>query len=214
MKQRWQQWCDAFIGLSVRERGLIALLGATAIAMSGFILMIEAQWQQGQQLRSQQAQNEQQQRRILAELEIGRAQLQRDPNRSLNQQLDGLLKQSEQLSQDLLAQTDKFVSPAEMAALLERVLSDNQGVNLLSITSLKAQPLQSDGLGQGNYYLHPVRLELSGRYFAIAEYLKTLENLPVRYFWRHFDYQLQQYPNAKVTLEVYTLGTREEFISG
>jgi MSHA biogenesis protein MshJ len=62
--------------------------------------------------------------------------------------------------------------------------------------------------------VHPVRLELTGNYFAIRDYLLALESLPVKYYWRSFKYQVETYPQARLILQVYTLGSREEFIGG
>ncbi|MCG6282615.1 MSHA biogenesis protein MshJ, partial [Vibrio diabolicus] len=42
----------------------------------------------------------------------------------------------------------------------------------------------------------------------------ALESLPVKYFWRSFKYQVETYPQARLILQVYTLGSREEFIGG
>jgi MSHA biogenesis protein MshJ len=57
-------------------------------------------------------------------------------------------------------------------------------------------------------------MELTGSYFDISAYLQALESLPVRYYWRTFQYKVEEYPQARLVFEVYTLGTRQEFIGG
>lgn len=59
-------------------------------------------------------------------------------------------------------------------------------------------------LGPG-VYKHSVELSIEGGYFAVLDYLKALENMPWQFYWEGMDYVVDDYPNAKVTLEVFTL---------
>ena len=120
------------------------------------------------------------------------------------------------LSKQLAKVIENLISPSQMAKLLEDVLAGTKGLHLISLESLKAEPIVSGHAAEtyAGYYLHPVRIELAGNYFAILSYLETLESLPVNYYWRSFNYQVDDYPQAKLVLEVYTLGTRQEFIGG
>lgn len=103
-----------------------------------------------------------------------------------------------------------------MARLLEGVLAGTKGLKLVSLESMAAEPIAggADNQTQTGYYLHPVKIELTGSYFSILSYLNTLESLPVKYYWRSFNYTVEEYPTARLILEVYTLGTRQEFIGG
>ncbi|SMF34560.1 MSHA biogenesis protein MshJ [Alteromonadaceae bacterium Bs31] len=56
-------------------------------------------------------------------------------------------------------------------------------------------------------YKHAVRVSLQGEYFSVVKYLKSLEALPWRFYWEFIDYEVDAYPSAKITLEVYTLST-------
>lgn len=56
-------------------------------------------------------------------------------------------------------------------------------------------------------YKHGVRLTLAGDYFSVLAYLQRLEDLPWRLYWDTLEYEVRQYPRARVTLEVYTLST-------
>jgi MSHA biogenesis protein MshJ len=59
-----------------------------------------------------------------------------------------------------------------------------------------------------------VRIELTGKYFDILEYLQLLESMPMQYFWRSYQYTVEEYPEARLVMEVYTLSSRQEFIGG
>jgi len=56
-------------------------------------------------------------------------------------------------------------------------------------------------------YKHSVRITLKGQYFFVVDYLKRLESLSWRFYWEFIDYEVEVYPTATVTLEVYTLST-------
>ena len=49
---------------------------------------------------------------------------------------------------------------------------------------------------------------------GIQAYLNTIEQLPKKFYWRIFDYQMQRYPRAEVVMEIYTLSMNKEFIRG
>ncbi|WP_045860573.1 hypothetical protein [Teredinibacter purpureus] len=56
-------------------------------------------------------------------------------------------------------------------------------------------------------YKHAVRVSLRGDYFAVIDYLQQLEQLPWKLYWDFIEYEVKSYPNAEVSLEVYTLST-------
>ncbi len=63
-------------------------------------------------------------------------------------------------------------------------------------------------------YQHGLRITLTGTFFDIQAYLNTIEQLPKKFYWRIFDYQMQRYPQAEVVMEIYTLSMNKEFIRG
>ncbi|WP_185231606.1 hypothetical protein [Teredinibacter franksiae] len=56
-------------------------------------------------------------------------------------------------------------------------------------------------------YKHSVKITLKGEYFSVIAYLQKLEALNWKLFWENIEYQVDRYPGAVVTLEVYTLST-------
>jgi MSHA biogenesis protein MshJ len=141
------------------------------------------------------------------------AKLRQDPNKEIDIEYKRLLKDSQKLSQQLSGVVDQLVTPSQMSLLLESVLQQSQKLNLVSLSSMGAERLNS-GQGDSSYYVHPVRIELTGGYFDVLTYLEALETLPVKYYWRKFHYQVEAYPQARLIMEVYTLGARKEFIGG
>jgi MSHA biogenesis protein MshJ len=216
MNDVWSSFEERFDELSAREKGLIAACGFVTIVMLLFTMVLEPKLDSvnssNRQLNAQKQSNQQ------TEIETLRvqAQLKKDPNAEVDQAIAQLLAESQHLSMQLSQIIEHLITPSQMAGLLQSVLEQQSGVHLISLNTLKAEPITSDkeAVQYSGYYVHPVRLELSGDYFSIANYLKKLEQLPVSYYWRNFTYQVEDYPKAKLVLEVYTLGSQEEFIGG
>lgn len=216
MQQYWQQWQEKFAQLSRREKWLIALCGIVVFGLGLFTLFLEPAVKNNQAVVKQIAQTKLEAQRLEADILLMTAKLKKDPDQELNLQFKHLMTESQALSEQLAAIVENLISPSEMALLLEKVLSETKELKLVALESMVVEPIvrneESETLS--SYYLHPVRLEVTGSYFAIVDYLETLENLPMKYYWRSFQYSVEAYPNARLVLEVYTLGSRQEFIGG
>ncbi|CAH1524234.1 MSHA biogenesis protein MshJ [Vibrio owensii] len=216
MNEFWSSLEERFDEMSAREKVLIALCGLVTVVMLLFTLVLEPKLNEvtsnDKQLRNLNQTNQQ------TEIEILRiqAQLKKDPNAEIDQAISQLLTESQHLSMQLSEIIEHLITPSQMASLLESVLEQQSGIHLLSLQTLPAEPITEDKEASqySGYYVHPVRMELTGDYFSIANYLTKLESLPASYYWRSFSYKVEDYPKAKLVLEVYTLGSREEFIGG
>ncbi|MGR5400841.1 type II secretion system protein GspM [Vibrio harveyi] len=216
MNEFWSSLEERFDEMSGREKVLIALCGLVTVVMLLFTLVLEPKLNEvtsnDKQLRNLKQTNQQ------TEIEILRiqAQLKKDPNAEIDQAISQLLMESQHLSMQLSEIIEHLITPSQMASLLESVLEQQSGIHLVSLQTLPAEPITEDKEASqySGYYVHPVRMELTGDYFSIANYLTKLEGLPASYYWRSFSYDVEEYPKAKLVLEVYTLGSREEFIGG
>lgn len=216
MKSQWQQMQSKFSALSQREKILIVVCGFILFGGALLLGLIEPAMKHGRasqlQMQTLMSENQQRQGEILAL----QAQLARDPDQHLDIELKQLTLQSQEISQQMAEKLTSMVTPSEMPNVLEKVLSQGQQLQLVKLESLPAEPItrSADDNTDSEYYLHPVRIELTGSYFAIRDYLQALEALPIKYYWRRFEYKVEAYPKARVIFEVYTLGSREEFIGG
>ncbi len=216
MNEFWSSLEERFDEMSAREKVLIVLCGLVTVVMLLFTLVLEPKLNEvnsnDKQLRNSKLTNQQ------TEIEILRiqAQLKKDPNAEIDQAISQLLTESQHLSMQLSEIIEHLITPSQMASLLESVLEQQSGIHLVSLQTLPAEPITEDKEASqySGYYVHPVRMELTGDYFSIASYLTKLEGLPASYYWRSFSYNVEDYPKAKLVLEVYTLGSREEFIGG
>ncbi len=212
-------WCsleERFGDMSAREKMLVALCGFVTVVMLLFTLVLEPKLNQISNNERQLSNLKQSNQKTEIDILRVKAQLKKDPNADIDLEISNLLTESQHLSMQLSQIIEHLVTPSQMAGVLESVLEQQSGIHLVSLQTLPSEPITEDKEASqySGYYVHPVRMELTGDYFSIANYLSKLESLPASYFWRSFSYKVEEYPKAKLVLEVYTLGSREEFIGG
>jgi len=213
LKAQWQAWADKIAALSQRERILILLTGLVLICAGAIY-----GWLDGAALRLAQdrvALTTAQRDLEIMDLEnLGKqARLARDPDQSVREQLVRVEGDIDRLDAELKAQTVDLIQAHEMPAVLEALLSRSTNLHMLALTSVAPQPLMA-GDQRINLFKHGIRLKLEGGYFDVYQYLKALEALPRHFYWKQFDYQVQEHPKAVVEMEIYTLSTSKEFIRG
>lgn len=209
----WAKAKEAFSALSQREKILITLVGWVAVIFISLTVIIEPKIEQHQQAQREVNRLTSSITSLKQQIELAQFRLQKDPNVAIDKQYQELTLDSQDLAQLLSTRVAALVSPSQMAQLLETVLQKSSKLTLKSMTTLPSERLLDENNNAG-YYIHPVKLVLSGNYFDIETYLSNLEALSVKYYWRNFRYQVVEYPVAELTIEVYTLGSRKGFIGG
>ncbi|MGO1296887.1 MAG: MSHA biogenesis protein MshJ [Vibrio sp.] len=218
MKERWLQLVSVFESRSQREKVLIAIGCLAVVVLLLQILLLDSVEQTMASNQKQQQDIRLNNQRMSNENALLAKQLAKDPDVKLDQQINQLSAQHHILAQQLAYSVEGMVSPKKMSHLLQRVLKNTPNLTLIKMTSLPSRRLGKSSASAkddySHYYIHPIRMELSGEYFTIRNYLKSLENLSVHYYWHRLSYKVTQYPKARVSVEVYTIGTQKEFIRG
>ena len=209
---KWDELSQRFAALSVREQWLIAITGWFGILFIGYMLIIEPQMVTSQTVKTALIDTQNDMITAQNQLIVANRKLQQDPDKAINQKLAQYRQEDKALQQVLEAKIGSLITPVQMAGLLEQVLRHSSALKLESMASLPSSQLVSGD--QQGYFVHPIRLTFKGRYFDVVNYLNKLEALPVKYYWRSLSYQVDEYPWAKVELEVYTLGESKDFIGG
>lgn len=212
MKTIWLQCQQRFNGLSSREQWMIAIVGWVVIGFVGVFMVLEPQWLQTKNQTSRVLTTTNNVLATRNQVIVLQRQLTQDPNKNIEAKIEQLTQHNAQLVQQLQHKIGQLISPTQMPNVLEQVLRHSQGLRLQSIVSLPSAQLMN-GNEQG-YYLHPLRMTFDGKYFDVVRYLTQLEALPVNYYWRNLNYQVMQYPWARIELELYTLGESKDFIGG
>ena len=140
-----------------------------------------------------------------------------DANSQNRAKVAALKQQLQQLDAEMDSMTAGVVAPKEMAKLVERMLSQNRGLELIKLENLPAAPLADTKAApaqtaDAQVYKHGMRVQLRGRYADVVEYLKALEALPWKVFWGEVSLEAEKYPSSKVTFVIYTLSRHSGWI--
>lgn len=209
---QWQQLDQKFVALSLREKWLITGCGFVAIFFVGIFTFIQPLMADADSAHLSTLDVKNQVITANNQVIVLNNKLKADPDAKINANIAKLQHQETQLKLELDKKIDSLITPQQMPALLEHVLQQSASLHLVSMESLS--PIQLTAGKDVGYYIHPVRLTFTGRYFDVIGYLAQLEALPVKYYWRFLDYRVEKYPEATISLEVYTLGESKDFIGG
>ncbi|MBL4911252.1 MAG: hypothetical protein JKX78_14725 [Alteromonadaceae bacterium] len=230
LQKQWQTYSEKFSHFSTREQVLIALTGTVAIVFSLYFYIAEATYAQVTKLHRQNQQIINDTNNIKNTIVELQGALTRHPNEQLKIQIAQKQQNLAKIDESLLALTSKLVDPIQMRLALEQLLRMQKGVKLTSFEVQSAQPLiiatneQSSPAESGSdkkaknsplnshLYRHTIKLTLEGSYFKLRDYLAQLETLPWKFFWEKFDYKLTKYPKGELTIEIYSLSLKQEFI--
>lgn len=213
LKAQWQAWADKLAALSQRERVLIMLTGVVLVGAISTYGWLDAAVVRLEQDRLALSAAQRDLEIMDLENQGKQARLARDPDQNVRTQLAGVDEEIGKLDAALKAQTVDLIQAHEMPEVLEALLSRSANLHMVALTSLAPEPLMA-GEQRINLFKHGIRLKLEGGYFDVYQYLKALEALPRHFYWKQFDYQVQEHPKAVVEMEIYTLSTSKEFIRG
>ena len=221
MSQKLRAFVAWINGQSFRER--LLLLGVASVAVFMFwdlVLMGPLRTRETglqdtlESLRAAGSAIEQETSRLAAELDI-------DPNEDTRSRTSYLGRQIAQLDSRLEKRTYDLIPPAEMASVLRELLRRQSELRLIRLESLPVEPLFEDPEGReseddpdraAQVYRHGVEMELQGGYLSTLRYLEALEELPWRFFFESLEYEVLEYPEARITLRVHTVSMQEGWI--
>ncbi|OIN14008.1 type 4a pilus biogenesis protein PilO [Oceanisphaera psychrotolerans] len=207
------EWRDRFMALSGRERWLI-LAASWALVIWLCLSVYEATLQAGVLRLEQERQglNRQldQQQQLRDELTQAIARL---SNNDRNQQLERLNRRLNRLNENVDQRMRTLVGPEQMSALLLTILEQGQGLELRELSN-QPPKLMSRDEGEEKLYRHDLSLHLSGSYMALLDYVQRLEQLSGRIFWRGLQFELEQYPEAIIRLDFFTISQHKELLRG
>ncbi|MDT0603297.1 hypothetical protein [Thalassotalea castellviae] len=228
MKEKWQDYSAKFLNISSREQYLVLLTGLIAIIFIMFSLFIDGNLVKINSQAKQIKQVETNNRTAQTTIDILQQSLATDPNVAIQNQINQYEQKLSSVDSELLLLTSDLINPIQMRFALIELLKTQPSVALLSFEVIAAQPVASEKPSQNNdelegnestggehsltLYKHGIKLKLKGSYFKLRDYLNQLENMQWTFFWQEFNYQLIEYPNSELSIEMYSLSTQKEFI--
>ncbi|MFL6675351.1 MAG: type II secretion system protein GspM [Massilia sp.] len=235
MKQRWIRLGAKIDALSLRERVMLFGGAAAAIVFVAYVTAIAPMLRKQAVLRAQISQQQDNLAGIDGEITQKVKAYQVDPDAATRARLAAVKIEAGQLSDGLRAMQKGLVAPERMGALLETILRANGRLQLVSMKTLPVGSLneaapggQSRGTPPGKdakvqntvltaaakpaaakspdlLYRHGVEIAVRGNYLDMVNYMAALEAMPTQLFWGKAQLEVEEYPNARLTLTLYTL---------
>lgn len=200
-----------------RERIILALTVVIATVVGFSELYWSSQITKGDAYSEQLADSSRKRDTLTATLEALGREIEADPNNILRLQNSQLETQIASQEDELHGVVAQLVRPREMVDLLQQVLKQSRGVELIELENLAVEQVFGDGNADADgatisLYRHQVRMVFSAEYFDTLGYLQNLESLGARLIFRRLDYKVDEYPRARVELIVETLGMDKEWL--
>lgn len=231
MKRYWELACGKIDGMSLRERVVIFLAAAfVAVALVNTALLDPLLAKQ-KALSAQVVQQQEKMKELQAQMQA-QLQARRDDEHSpLRDRLAQLKRQLQEQDGYLQSRRDRLVEPDKMAGLLEQVLNKNDKLQLVELKTLPASPLvekpqaaapqspaadlpgQKQPDSQKQVFKHGIQIIVRGGYLDMLRYLTALEKMPAQMFWGEISMSVDKYPDAVLTLTLYTLSLDKAWLT-
>lgn len=203
----------------LRERVLLVLAVSAVLLYVSYLLLLQPLGHRTELTRQEIVQMQNRQMELQALTQAVEARKNVDPDRRNRLRLAALESEIARMKEELRAGLENLVSPEEMPALLKELLTQQKKLRLLSLENQDPERIvlgnsDTPDSGSATLYRHPLRMKFSGDYMTLLQYLRQLEQLPRTLVWERVDIATDEYPEATVNLEVYTLSLKEGWIGG
>lgn len=240
LKQGWHKLAAKIDALSLRERVMAFGAGAALLIFLLFSLLLNPLFDKQKMLNDAIAQQQQTMANIDAEIVLKMRGNSVDPDAQERQALERLRQEMAGLSTTLRTAQSGLVPPDRIVFLLERLLRQHAR---LRVESLKTLPSAAVGGASASapalaavppaaapaatanvppapaiktsplLYRHGVEVVLRGSYIDMVNYMEALEAMPTRVFWGDASLVVEQYPDARLRLTLFTLSLDDKWIS-
>jgi MSHA biogenesis protein MshJ len=237
MKARLQTLANRINARTLRERVMLFGAAAAAIVILLYSLFLNPLLAKRGALRAEVSQQRDNINGIDGEISGQLAAFEVDPNAAAGARLVALGAETAQLSASLRAMQKGLVAPERIPPLLETILKANGRLQLVSMKTLAPSPFSDGGFplkprtatpetaaalpagaspaaatAADLLYRHGVELTVRGNYLDMVNYLDALEAMQTQLFWGGVALEVEQYPNARLTLIVYTLSLDKKWM--
>jgi len=217
MQDKIKWIADKIDALTLRERVLIFIALLVALQQGWDYFFWTPMLERQAKLQSQELALNKEMLQMQIDLKLLTAKASADPDKQVKQDIEILEKQLSTLNGQIQQESSGMVSPEQMARLLEEMLLSQKTLQLLRLETHDSVALiqsEKDKQTPGKYqlYRHDFSIEFSGSYLATLKYLETLEGLETRFFWDEIEFGVENFPENKVRLKLYTLSLSDAWI--
>lgn len=221
MKEHLKRFIAKVDGMTLRERTLIFAAAAFLLVSLINALFLDPLLAEQKRLSSQVIQQQEKMKEIQAQLNALLQAKQDDKNAPQRERIRKLREQIAQGDAYLKGKRDKLVPPEKMADLLRQVLAKNGQLQLVELQTLPVTLFIESSADdktaklatlEKQIFKHGVQLTVRGSYADLTQYLVSLEKLPARMFWGMAKLDVVKYPDAELTLTLYTLSMEKVWL--
>jgi MSHA biogenesis protein MshJ len=202
--------------LSLRERGMIFATLLLLLLLVWYGLFMEPLGKREQARAAEKLALGTRLQNLDAQLAALGGRLGEDRGVAANEQSSRIATEIAALERELETYLQDLIAPTEMAAVLEEVLAEQPGLELMGVRNLEPEALlagEEGGAGTvRNVYRHGLELTIEGGYRDCLRYLEVLEALPWRIYWKRLDLESEEYPRNRITIQVQTLSLEQELL--
>lgn len=132
-----------------------------------------------------------------------------------------LLRQLEEIDAQLRSEISALVPPEAIVSVLEELLDESSGLELVRLRAHEPRRIGSKGDPEvdretsaraGRLYRHRLTLEITGGFAATLDYLQRIEASDWHLLWDRFELRVEQFPKARITIDLHTISETEEWI--
>lgn len=222
MKSQIRKIAQKIDALSLRERVIVFVTIGLALVFLVSSFALDPLLARQKQLAAQASQDRTRigEIRTLIEQKIQARDI--DPDAAERVRLQALRAQYAQMQDSLMGLHRGLVPPERMPALLEDILRRHGGLRLLALKTLPvvavnqqadAAPAAAAAPAVAAVYRHGVEVTVQGSYADMLRYMNELEAMPWQLFWGKAALKVEAYPQATLTLTMYTLSLDKTWLN-
>lgn len=209
---KFREYEKKFMGLSLRERVLVALVGLSLIIAPCYFSVLDRNLIENEKLSFEIKSLEDDYKNKQDELLAWQSKVTQDPNEIMRRDIEKIEKDIALLDAVLNSETANLLDASEMTKVLTNILRTEKNIQILSVKSVQPEVLIKKDEAQ--LYKHGISMVVRGRYLDIMNYLSSLETLDKNFYWDSLELNVDKYPYSIVTIEIYTLSVNKDFIRG
>ena len=227
MKRYWERVRTLIDDMTLRERAMIFVAAAFVVISLMNVTLLDPLFAKQKTLSTQLVQQQEKMKELQAQMQ-NLLQAKRDEEHSpLRVRLAQLKQQLQEQDGYLQSRRDRLIEPGKIADLLKRVLNKNGRLQLVELKTLPVSLLiekpqvvaanspdgQKQPAPQKQIFKHGVQITVRGGYLDMLRYVTELEKLPAQMFWGEASLSVEKYPDAVLTLTLYTLSLDKTWLA-
>jgi MSHA biogenesis protein MshJ len=219
LSEKFSKLVNTLNSMSLQERVLLLVVGVVILHLIWNLYFFRPFQREGKQITDSITEVQKDVERLELEAQGFQRIIAHDPDADNKARIQSVQKEIDELNSRIKKLTGVLISPEQMVGLLEELLVREQGLQLVKLENLEPHAfipvgeLDPSQPSMGvNLFQHGFIIEFEGDFHSTLSYLKELEKLPWQFFWDAVIFDVQEYPQARVRIELHTLGLSEGWI--